>query len=266
MLNFQKARLISICFLLFITFSISSVFGANSGVWHVVRKGETVWGISRRYKAKPNLILKYNSVKSPRRLTVGKKLFIPGGRGLGKISRIRYKVKSGDTIWSLARRYNVSMTDIIRANNIKSPDKLRVGNTLFIPQSGLGEMGLPLRSSVFITSGYGYRIHPISRRKCFHHGIDLRARTGTRIYAVKSGRVIFVGWKGGYGKLVIVKHSDGFTTRYGHLNKIYVNHWQRVSKGTTIGTAGSTGYVTGPHLHFEVRYKGKSIDPTPYVR
>lgn len=266
MLKSQKVKFISTC-LLFIFFSTSSiVFGANSGIWHVVRRGETVWGISRRYKTKPNLILKYNKLKSPKRLNVGKKLFIPGGRALGRIPGTWHKVKTGDTIWELARIHNVNMVDIIRANNIKSPSRLSIGRTLFIPKSGLGEMGSPLRRSIFITSGYGYRIHPISRRRCFHHGIDLRARTGTRIYAVKSGRVIFVGWKGGYGKLVIVKHSNGFTTRYGHLHKIYINHGQSVRKGTIIGSAGSTGYVTGPHLHFEIRYKGKSIDPTPYVR
>lgn len=265
MLSLRKTVFILTC-LLFITFSSLSVFSAKPGVWHVVHRGETVWGLSRQYKTKPNLILKYNKLRSPRRLAVGKKLFIPGGQPRGKIPGIWYRVKSGDTIWSLARRHHLSMIDIIRANNIKSPDKLQVGQTLLISKNGLGRTGLPLRRSIVITSGYGYRIHPISKRRQFHHGVDLRAKTRNRAYAVKSGRVIFVGWKGGYGKLVIIKHANGFTTRYGHLHKIYVNHGQRVRKGTTVGLAGNTGYSTGPHLHFEIRYKGRSIDPTPYLR
>lgn len=264
MLSVRKVIFILACFL-FISLTILG-FCNPPGVWHVVRRGETVWGLSRRYKTKQNLILKYNKLRSPRRLIVGKKLFIPGGQPRGKIPGIWYKVKNGDSIWSLAQRNHVSMIDITRANNIKSPNKLRVGQRLFIPNKGLGRIGLPLRRSIVMTSGYGYRIHPISKRWEFHHGIDLRAKVGTRVYAVKSGKVIFVGWNGGYGRLVIVRHANGFTTRYGHLYKIHVNHGQRVSKGTTVGLSGNTGYSTGPHLHFEIRYRGKSINPTAYVR
>jgi murein DD-endopeptidase MepM/ murein hydrolase activator NlpD len=100
----------------------------------------------------------------------------------------------------------------------------------------------------------------------FHHGVDLRAYSGTRVYAAQAGKVIFVGWMGGYGKLVIIKHDNQYTTRYGHLSKIKVNHGQKVRDGTVIGLSGSTGYVTGPHLHFEIRYKGKSTNPMKYIR
>jgi murein DD-endopeptidase MepM/ murein hydrolase activator NlpD len=116
-----------------------------------------------------------------------------------------------------------------------------------------------------VTSGYGYRIHPVSGQRLFHHGIDLRAREGTRIYAAQSGKVIFVGWLGGYGRLVVIKHDDKYTTRYGHLSKITVRSGQKVKSGTVIGLSGDTGYSTGPHLHFEVRCKGKSIDPAKYI-
>lgn len=265
MLRLRQVVFILTC-LLFITLSTLSVFGVKPGIWHVVHKGETVWGLSKRYKTKPNLILKYNKLRSPRRLTIGKKLFIPGGHPRGKIPGIWYKVKSGDSVWKLAQRYHISMKDIIHVNNITSPKRLRVGQTLLIPENGLGRTSLPLRRSIVITSGYGYRIHPISGRREFHHGVDIRAKIGTRAYAIKSGRVIFVGWKGGYGKLVIIRHANGFTTRYGHLYKIYVNHGQRVRRGKTVGLTGNTGYSTGPHLHFEIRYKGKSIDATPYVK
>jgi len=242
-----------------------SAFGIR-GIWHVVHKGETIWGISRKYKTKQNLILQYNKLKSPRRLIVGKKLFIPGVQTHGKIPGIWHRVKSGDTLWDLARQNHVSIIDITRANNIKSPNKLRVGQKLFIPRRGLGKIGLPLHRSIVITSGYGYRRHPINGRWEFHHGVDLKANVGTRVYAVKSGKVIFAGWCGGFGRLVTIQHANGFTTKYAHLSRIYVKYGQKVRQGTVVGLSGNTGYSTGPHLHFEIRYNGKSINPTPYVK
>jgi len=266
MRNLQKFISFLVCLLL-ITISSQSGFCLPPGVWHVVRKGDTVWELSQKYKTRTNLILQLNKLNSPKRLIVGQKIFIPGAKtNSGRMRGTWHRVKAGDSIWELARKYHISSADIIRFNPIKSPRELRIGQTLFIPERGLGTTCLPLSRPIYITSGYGYRKHPISRRWCFHHGIDLRARVGTRVHSIESGRVIFVGRKSGYGKMVIVKHSNGFSSRYAHLYKIYVNHGQRVSMGTVVGLSGNTGYSTGPHLHFEVRYNGKSIDPAPYVK
>lgn len=263
MIKARKILFVLVC-LLFTLSALSAV--GRQGVWHVVHRGETIWGLSKQYKTKANLILKANKLKSPRRLTIGRKLFIPGVQIHGKIPGTWYIVGFGDSVWKIARRHHISTSDIIHANNIKTPKSLRVGQILFIPKTGLGKTCLPMRVPIVVTSKYGYRKHPISRRWCLHHGIDLRAKVGTRVYAVKSGKVIFVGRNGGYGKMVIIKHADGFTTRYGHLYKIYVNHGQRVRKGTAIGLSGNTGYSTGPHLHFEIRYRGRSIDPAGYIK
>ena len=98
-----------------------------------------------------------------------------------------------------------------------------------------------------------------------HEGIDFRAATGTRVYASRAGKVIFAGRKGGYGKVVGIEHEDDFTTWYGHLSRIRVKNGQWVSQGKVIGLSGNTGISTGPHLHFEIRYKGRSEKPTQYL-
>ena len=112
-----------------------------------------------------------------------------------------------------------------------------------------------------ITSGFGIRFHPILKRWRPHHGIDYAAPYGTPVHSVAAGRVTFAGWMRGYGKVVVVKHRNGYRTLYGHLSKILVRKGQHVDQGQTIGLVGSTGLSTGPHLHFEVRHYGKRINP-----
>jgi len=118
----------------------------------------------------------------------------------------------------------------------------------------------PLRS-YRITSGFGVRFHPILRRWRPHHGVDYAAPYGTPVRSVANGTVIFAGWRRGYGKTVVVRHNNGYTTLYGHLSRIYVKRGQYVEQGQSIGAVGSTGLSTGPHLHYEVRHYGKRINP-----
>ncbi len=113
--------------------------------------------------------------------------------------------------------------------------------------------------------GYGYRGSPISGNSEFHTGLDLKATLNTDIVAAESGTVIYSGWRGGYGKCVIIDHGDGYSTLYGHNNVLYVSVGQQVSRGQTIAGAGTTGYSTGVHCHFEVRINGSHTDPTPYI-
>jgi len=121
-----------------------------------------------------------------------------------------------------------------------------------------------------ITSPYGSRIHPIFKRKIFHSGVDIGAAYGTPIKAANSGKVIFVGWYSGYGKVVILDHGkiNGVptTTLYAHMSTTLVTQGKNVEKGTTIGKVGTTGYSTGPHLHFEVRQKGNPVNPLNFIR
>ena len=114
------------------------------------------------------------------------------------------------------------------------------------------------------SSPYGYRVHPISRSRKLHTGQDIAAPSGTPIKAAGSGVVISAGWRNGYGNTVIIDHGGGKSTLYGHCSRLYVSSGQRVSMGQRIAAVGSTGYSTGPHLHFEVRINGSPVNPRWY--
>jgi murein DD-endopeptidase MepM/ murein hydrolase activator NlpD len=116
-----------------------------------------------------------------------------------------------------------------------------------------------------ITSGFGWRRHPIYGSSRLHAGLDLDGDTGDPIYAAGGGVVVSAGWRGGYGNCVIIDHGGGFATLYGHMSSIGVSTGQVVSQGTGIGAIGSTGASTGPHLHFEVRIHGEPVNPVPYL-
>ena len=128
---------------------------------------------------------------------------------------------------------------------------------------GTGVMSLPVDAPV--TSGFGYRVHPILGYRRFHAGIDFGASYGTVIRAADSGTVIFAGWYGGYGRAVIIDHGNNLTTLYGHTSEVYVTEGQAVQRGQPIAAVGATGLATGPHLHFEVRVNGEPVDPANYL-
>ena len=129
---------------------------------------------------------------------------------------------------------------------------------------GNGSLSPPLANPV-ITSSFGYRIHPIYGDRRLHAGIDLRATSGTPIYAAAPGEVVYAGWRGGYGNCVIIDHGGGVATLYAHQSSMAVAEGEEVSRGDVIGAVGSTGFSTGPHLHFEVRVDGVPVDPLGYL-
>ncbi len=124
----------------------------------------------------------------------------------------------------------------------------------------LGSLIWPARG-VF-TSGFGFRRHPIFGIRRMHTGVDIGAARGAPVQAAADGRVIYAGWFGGYGKIVILDHGGGLSTLYAHLSQILTEEGRTVRQGQVIGRVGSTGYSTGPHVHFEVRVDGRPIDPT----
>ena len=128
---------------------------------------------------------------------------------------------------------------------------------------GTGQMVHPC--AAIITSSFGWRLHPILGYEKFHSGIDFGADYGALIAAADRGTVIFAGWYGGYGNAVIVDHGGGITTLYGHTSDLYVSEGQSVQRGQAIAAVGSTGFSTGPHLHFEVRRDGAPIDPMAFL-
>lgn len=122
----------------------------------------------------------------------------------------------------------------------------------------------------WISSRYGYRTHPIFKRRILHSGVDIAAPRGYEIRATTNGYVLFSGWQKGYGNLIILDHgwkgTIRYSTIYAHQHRLVVRKGQYVKQGQLIGYVGSTGYSTGPHLHFELRHNGKPVDPFRYMK
>lgn len=131
-----------------------------------------------------------------------------------------------------------------------SSNKVNLGISLNRPVSGIISSRFGVRSSI---------------RSSAHTGLDIATSTGTPVVAAASGTVTFSGWKGSYGNLLVITHSNGIQTYYGHCNKLYVSAGQSVSAGQTVAAVGSTGNSTGPHLHFEIRSNGVALNPQNYL-
>lgn len=141
--------------------------------------------------------------------------------------------------------------------------------TDILSRNGL-EYKLPVHPPIFggyrVSSHYGWRTDPLTKKKKFHSGVDLAAALASTVHAAADGKVIYAGRKGGYGKCVIIRHNYGFVTLYAHLSAYYVMEEEEVRTGKVIGFVGTSGRSTGSHLHYEVRKKGKSIKPFIPVR
>jgi murein DD-endopeptidase MepM/ murein hydrolase activator NlpD len=139
-------------------------------------------------------------------------------------------------------------------------EQSRTQAAVVLPSTGL--MGYPCNGP--ITSSFGERVHPILGYVRFHGGIDFGDDYGSPIFAANPGVVIFSGWYSGYGDAVIIDHGGGVTTLYGHSSELYVSEGETVQRGQAIAAIGSSGFSTGPHLHFEVRVNGEPVDPIGY--
>ncbi|GIX07277.1 MAG: hypothetical protein KatS3mg115_1680 [Candidatus Poribacteria bacterium] len=236
---------------------------------YTVKRGDTLDAIARQFGLDWYTLLTVNGIRDPRRLTPGATLRIPDRKG------VLYVVQRHDTLEDIALRYRVPIKTIQETNGIENPNRIWVGQELFLPNAQIprvlpGSSAQPERFirpvSGRVSSPFGMRTHPISGRRTMHQGIDFASGAGARVVAARSGRVIYAGRLGGYGNLVVIDHGGGVTTRYAHLQRIVVRRGQRVRQGATLGYTGSTGYSTGPHLHFEIRINDRAVDPARYLR
>lgn len=193
--------------------------------------------------------------------------------GDDEIKIVIHTIKNGDNLAGLARQYKTSISQIVSNNNLAN-SSLKVGKQVKIPVSKrfyrvmqVSSRKTPVRThfqvpvSGNITDSYGWRFHPVWRKRLFHAGIDICATRGTPVSSSLPGQVVYAGWRTGYGKLIIVRHANGLSTRYGHLSSFTVRRGQMVKAGQMIAKVGSTGVATGPHLHFEIRRNGKTLNP-----
>lgn len=150
-------------------------------------------------------------------------------------------------------------------------DRLNRANTALkvLKRIKFAALRLPVKKPVRngkLSSSYGPRMDPFLKRLAMHSGLDFKAPYGARVYATAPGTVVFAGWKGGYGKLVEIRHANGFVTRYAHLSKIRSTEGAHVVAGDVIGNIGSTGRSTGPHLHYEVRRNDRPTNPASFLK
>lgn len=243
-------------------------------ITYTVQAGDTVQAIAEAFRLQPTTIMWANSAieDAPDLLRIGQEVIIL------PIDGVYHKVAEGDTLASIAEKYKVT-TDVITAceyNRLTAPDyAIEVGMYLIVPGGekpyvpkvvtsytgpvpegarGTGAFQWPVLGR--ITQGYWYG----------HRALDIGASVGSAVLAADGGFVSFAGWTDmGYGYLVVIDHANGFVTYYGHLSNIYVYEGQPVERGQVIGASGNTGWSTGPHLHFELRYYGVPQNPRAYL-
>lgn len=247
--------------------------------WHLTRyrikKNDNLWKIAKRFSVHPHLVISINEITDPDMLKPGRSIKVPTRKG------VLYEVRKGDSVSGIAARYGMKSKTIISHNRLVK-GRIRPGQKIFLPDAreqaenrqiaaGKKKKGRPeiiasLKNFIWplrgrITSGFGTRRDPLKGGRQFHCGIDISANLGTRVRAAADGRVIFSGWKTGYGNVVIVRHDGGYITVYAHNSKNLVEESSRVSRGDSIAQSGMTGAVTGAHLHFEIRKYVNPLNP-----
>ncbi|KLI38170.1 M23 family metallopeptidase [Brachyspira hyodysenteriae] len=235
---------------------------------YIIEEGDNLTTISRKIGANLDTLVSVNKITNANRLRPGQKIVIPNRNGL------LYTIKKDESIEEIAERYDVSLNRVLSFNKISDPNDIEVGDDIFLPGAKytlderidkFGQMFSIPTTITRISSVFGYRVHPITGVRTKHMGVDIPGRLNTPVYAARKGKVIFAGYSGGYGNLVIVRHDKGYTTYYGHLNSITTKAGATVGVGVMIGRMGSTGRSTGSHLHFEVRRNGVALNPADFI-
>ena len=237
---------------------------------YTVKSGDSISTISRKFGlSNISTLIAVNDISNVRALRSGQKLKVPSMDGLV------YTVQPGDSLNSLSVKYHVSVEEILDANDLTS-EMLTRGMSLFIPgakmdalslKKAMGELFVyPITAAWRLTSRFGPRKDPFTGVASSHTGIDMACPTGTPIRSAMSGKVAYVGWSNIFGNYVIINHASGYQTLYGHMSKALVKKGQAVDQNTKIGLVGSTGYSTGPHLHFTVYKNGNLVDPMTLLK
>ena len=235
---------------------------------YTIGEGENLTTISRKIGVNLDTLVSVNKITNANKLKPGQKIIIPNINGL------LYTIKQNENIEEVASKYDIQLNRILAFNKIDEISDIEIGDDIFLPGAKytlderiekFGQMfSLPV-TVTRISSLFGYRVHPITKVRTKHTGVDIPGSLNTPVYAARKGKVIFAGYSGGYGNLVIVRHDKGYTTYYGHLNKITTKIGANVGVGVMIGRMGSTGNSTGSHLHFEVRRNGEALNPIDFI-
>jgi murein DD-endopeptidase MepM/ murein hydrolase activator NlpD len=228
------------------------------GIDHRVQKKETLSELSKKYGINKNIIISQNNIKK-NIIKQGELLFIPDAtphaEKIAKHSNPERIIKE-DNHKKDTEDAGTEMTD--KSENF---EKNIAGK---INDRNKPVFGWPLKGS--ITSAFGKRVDPINNRSKFHCGMDIGAEIGTHVKAAADGEAIFSGWKKGYGRVIILKHKDGYITVYAHNKENIISTGDKVQKGEVIASSGMSGAVTGPHLHFEIRKYVAPLNPYRFLK
>lgn len=241
---------------------------------YVVEGGDTISTIAQKFGVSINTILWANDLSGLSIIRPGDKLSILPTTG------VLHKVKSGDTLSAIAKKYGTDLDKILNYNKLIDDAQLSVNQMLIIPDGEIkttyvASAPSPSFSNVFKSPSSeknetGFIWPTVSRiitqyYHWRHHAIDIGGKLGAPEYASKSGKVIKAGWGTGYGNYVVIDHGGGVKTLYAHMTTIYVKTGDYVNQGDVIGALGSTGWSTGPHLHFEIIINGVQVNPLSYL-
>lgn len=196
----------------------------------------------------------------------------------GKTNQVVVREDNGDDYYLPSEAVNAAIKNLSQQTQQKEDrlatlaQKLSTQHTTIVnvptmgSYAGSGMLAVrPITSSARMSSGFGYRIHPVTGKTQFHQGMDFAAPIGTPIYATGNGVVTFSGWGTGYGRYVEIDHGNGTVTRYAHTSANYVNVGDTVYANQQIAAVGNTGRSTGAHLHYEVRQNGQAVNPQTYL-
>jgi murein DD-endopeptidase MepM/ murein hydrolase activator NlpD len=256
-------------------------------VEYVVQPGDTVSQIANRLGVSTETVIWANEIRDPNLIRPGDVLRVP------PITGVLHTVEPGDTLAQLASRYGASVEAVLAypLNRIENPEELIAGQLIMFPFGVRPRPSAPTSAGVAAgaaTTGpatgeaaaaaaaalRGFRLGwPTEGRitqyySGYHQALDIAAPLGNGVFAIDAGTVIVAatGWNGGYGTVIDIDHGNGFVSRYAHLNRMSVGKGDWVARGQPIGTIGLTGITTGPHVHFELLFRGVRVNPLTYLR
>lgn len=237
---------------------------------YTVKPGDNITRISKKFGlSNISTLIAVNNISNARRLQAGEVIKIPSTDGIVHV------VKKNENLAGIASKYGVTVESLLDVNDLSS-DKLQIGQNIFIPgarldtnslKMALGELfKCPITAKWRLSSPYGNRADPFTGVKKFHTGMDMAAPTGTPVKAALDGKVVAVSYNQVYGNYVIISHINGYQSLYAHLHTATVKAGQYLQQGQKLGLVGSTGYSTGPHLHFTVYKNGKLVNPQELIK
>ena len=245
---------------------------------YIVKKGENLYLISKKFSISIDEIIKKNNIKSPFKIFPNQKLILP--------KKTIYTVIKGDTLYSISRKFNVDKYNLSKLNKLKTNNLIYVGQKLFIPNyTRINKPKVDLDSEK-ISKKKNTKIYQKKNKTIFmwpvrgkvilkygmikpglhNDGINIAARKGADVVASRQGKIIYAGNEiPGYGNLILIKHDKKWVTAYAHLAEIIITKGAQVKKGEKIGSVGSSGRVNTSQLHFEIRKGKRALNPREYL-